>query len=205
MTAGVYLIRNTVNGKRYVGSSKNVEQRWRQHRHCLNAGTSTCSRLQAAWRKYGPDAFAFEMVEVVLDDERRGEREQHWLDAFGSFRSGYNASPTVQVADYMPRAAGMGPQDQRSQDRQEDHDPEQGTSHRPHCRRRFWRCASGQPDRDLAGRPRGDAGELNASMKGLTAQMSQGFVTAAGDAKKMAAGIEEAKVAAGGARAASAR
>lgn len=53
-----------------------------------------------------------------------------------------------------------------------------------------------EADASLAGL-KGMLGELNASMKALTAQMSTGFVKAAGDAHKMAAGIEEAKIAAG--------
>jgi group I intron endonuclease len=103
MAKGVYRIRNKLSGKSYVGSSRNIAQRWRQHRHTLNAGTSSCPRLQAAWTKYGADAFSFEIIEIVRDDQMRGAREQYWLDELGTFERGYNASPTVQVSEYMPR------------------------------------------------------------------------------------------------------
>lgn len=36
MTSGVYLIRNSRTGRGYVGSSVNVEVRWKQHRADLN-------------------------------------------------------------------------------------------------------------------------------------------------------------------------
>lgn len=36
MDAGIYEIRNAVNGKRYVGSSVRIKKRWRDHRSALN-------------------------------------------------------------------------------------------------------------------------------------------------------------------------
>ena len=35
MAIGIYKITNTVNGKFYIGSSKNIEIRWRVHRRNL--------------------------------------------------------------------------------------------------------------------------------------------------------------------------
>lgn len=77
---GVYEIRNTVNGKKYVGSSIDIEKRWREHRHHLNKGAHGNSHLQAAWDKYGSKVFAFRVIEQVDDIQSLVQREQWWLD-----------------------------------------------------------------------------------------------------------------------------
>jgi group I intron endonuclease len=61
-TCGVYLITNTANGKRYIGSSLNIERRWNQHRRALRINKHSNAHLQAAWRKYGELVFKFELL-----------------------------------------------------------------------------------------------------------------------------------------------
>lgn len=57
--AGVYVIRNTVNGKRYIGSTSSFHRRWTEHRKKLKKGKHENSIVQRAWDKYGADAFEF--------------------------------------------------------------------------------------------------------------------------------------------------
>jgi group I intron endonuclease len=57
--AGVYEIRNLVNGKRYVGSSVDIQGRFGQHRRSLSADSHHSSHLQRAWAKYGSASFVF--------------------------------------------------------------------------------------------------------------------------------------------------
>ena len=59
MTSGVYEILNTVNGKRYIGSTNNFPNRWRQHWQGLERGGYANRILQNAWNKYGMQAFEF--------------------------------------------------------------------------------------------------------------------------------------------------
>lgn len=61
---GVYRIQNTENGKFYIGSSVNI--RWRAHKHLshLRRGIHANAHLQAAFNKYGEQAFSVELVEV---------------------------------------------------------------------------------------------------------------------------------------------
>lgn len=76
---GIYEIVNTVNGKRYIGSSVNIKTRRGQHMCRLRAGDHHCPPLQRAWNKYGEDAFSFNILEVVLDGDIV-EIEQGYLD-----------------------------------------------------------------------------------------------------------------------------
>lgn len=87
--SGIYRITNTVTGDFYIGSSKNVRQRWLGHRHGLTRGTHANARLQHAWNKYGEDSFAFEML-VEVDPECLLDMEQSFFD---QHRPAYNISP----------------------------------------------------------------------------------------------------------------
>lgn len=78
--SGIYAIVNTVNGKRYVGSSKDIEYRFRSHRKMLKRGKHFNHHLQSAWNKYGEPGFTFMVIEQC-EDEFLLEREQVYLDA----------------------------------------------------------------------------------------------------------------------------
>lgn len=91
MTCGVYLIRNLVSGRRYVGSSQNVEKRWGVHRSMLSSGRHHSQALQRAWAKRGPDCFSFELLEECPEPSLV-EREQSWID---KLRPAYNSCPAA--------------------------------------------------------------------------------------------------------------
>lgn len=76
---GIYQIKNELNGKLYIGSSVNIERRWRVHLAGLRLGWHHNPHLQAAFRKYGEQAFAFSVLECVASLELI-DREQHYLD-----------------------------------------------------------------------------------------------------------------------------
>lgn len=65
----LYEIWNTVNGKRYVGSSVNVRRRWQNHVCDLRAGRHGNPHLQAAWNQYGESAFVFLVLAVLEPSE----------------------------------------------------------------------------------------------------------------------------------------
>lgn len=77
---GVYKIVNVSNGKCYVGSSVQVESRIFKHLGFLRRGDHPNAHLQAAFLKYGEQAFDFELLEVC-DKELLLKREQFYLDA----------------------------------------------------------------------------------------------------------------------------
>jgi group I intron endonuclease len=76
---GIYRIRCRVTGKRYIGSSRNIERRWTAHRTLLRGGKYGCWRLQLAWTKHGEDAFQFLILEECAPDQLFA-REQFYID-----------------------------------------------------------------------------------------------------------------------------
>ncbi|MDY0282629.1 MAG: GIY-YIG nuclease family protein [Salinivirgaceae bacterium] len=89
--SGIYQIRNTVNGKRYVGSSVNMRARWRTHRTMLKHRKHHAQKLQNAWNKYGCKAFVFEVL-LICAKEDLVFFEQRALDTLHAVRGGYNTS-----------------------------------------------------------------------------------------------------------------
>ncbi len=79
VTSGVYRIRCLVNSKVYVGSSLAIDRRLSGHRRNLIRGKHVNAHLQAAWDKYGADAFEFDIIERV-DPERLLDVEQFYID-----------------------------------------------------------------------------------------------------------------------------
>ena len=94
MTCGIYSITNTVNGKRYYGSSVNMEGRRRQHWSDLRNGKHKNPHLQAAWNLYGDEFFVFSPVEEVCAEKLQAV-EQSYLDANAD---GYNVAKCAECA-----------------------------------------------------------------------------------------------------------
>jgi group I intron endonuclease len=86
----IYWIKNTQNGKLYIGSTTNRYVRWRTHRKKLRSGTHHCKHLQAAWLKYGESVFVFEVVEKVLEESELQAAEDRWLVKFYGRPECYN-------------------------------------------------------------------------------------------------------------------
>lgn len=90
---GVYLIKNLINGKVYVGSAaKSFLSRWRVHRANLRHQTHTNTKLQNSWNKYGEAAFSFEVF-IVCSPQNCLLFEQRVIDFLDAVNIGYNISP----------------------------------------------------------------------------------------------------------------
>lgn len=101
---GVYKIENINNGKKYIGSSKDIEKRFYQHRRDLESKTHHSVKLQHAWSKAkNKDIFLFDVVEVVDDISALKEREQYYIDLFDSYHGGYNCSLKVDNPRYAKK------------------------------------------------------------------------------------------------------
>lgn len=76
---GVYKIVNLLNGRVYVGQTKEkFQRRFCFHRWKLRKGSHDNKYLQNAWNKYGEDNFVFEVIEVLSINEI-DEREKYWI------------------------------------------------------------------------------------------------------------------------------
>lgn len=77
--SGIYIITNTVNGKRYIGSSVDIHRRWVTHKRELRRGIHYNPVLQRAWDKYGESAFEFSILLLCTKDDTL-LNEQRCLD-----------------------------------------------------------------------------------------------------------------------------
>lgn len=87
---GIYEIRNKINGKRYIGRSKDIERRKIEHLTMLENGIHHSTKLQRAWNKYGADNFEFNIVEDVKNKKMLHSKECKYMKQFDSMLNGYN-------------------------------------------------------------------------------------------------------------------
>ena len=76
---GVFQIRNTVNGKIFVGSSVNLEAIWNRHKSELKLGGHRNGQLQKEWEEFGEDNFKYEILSEI--DEKPGENIDYAKEA----------------------------------------------------------------------------------------------------------------------------
>lgn len=94
--SGIYQIKNTVNGKIYIGSSSNLTQRKKDHFRKLRHNRHSNAHLQNAFNKYGEDNFVFEVIEYVEDKNKLISREQYYIDKHNVVQEGYNLRPKAE-------------------------------------------------------------------------------------------------------------
>ncbi|MBN1224659.1 MAG: GIY-YIG nuclease family protein [Candidatus Aminicenantes bacterium] len=105
--AGVFQVKNTANGKVFLGSSLNLEGPLNSHKFMLSIGQHRNKALQKDWNQYGPENFVFEILEIVkvkddpsfnLSDELT-LLEQIWLEELQPFsKRGYNNDTKIRQA-----------------------------------------------------------------------------------------------------------
>jgi len=94
--SGIYKIINKIDGKYYVGSSKDIVTpnigRWYMHKYELNKKTHTNDYLQNAWNKYGEDSFEFIIVEKCNPDQLLIVEQKYLDDTKKERNLSYNLS-----------------------------------------------------------------------------------------------------------------
>ena len=85
---GIYKIENLINNKVYIGQSRDIKKRWREHMRELNNKTHRNQHLISAWHKYGFENFSFEILEEC-DEEILNSREVYWMNYYNSLDKNY--------------------------------------------------------------------------------------------------------------------
>jgi group I intron endonuclease len=89
--SGIYAIRNLVNDKVYVGSTKNFYNRKCTHFKLLRDNKHWNVKLQRSFNVHGENAFKFEILErVSYEKEVIIERENFFIALHNSKERGYN-------------------------------------------------------------------------------------------------------------------
>lgn len=97
MSCGIYKITNLINGHSYIGMSKDIEKRIKEHfSHGLNGQRKDDLEkpLYKAFKKYGLKAFDWEILEECEESELK-EREIYWIAYYNTYkdRQHYNETP----------------------------------------------------------------------------------------------------------------
>lgn len=96
--AGIFQIKNNVNGKIFIGSTRNFKT-LNGLKFSLEAGTHTNRVLQEEWKQFGQDAFSIDILETLkknddpyfTEKEALLELENKWLEQLQPFEErGYN-------------------------------------------------------------------------------------------------------------------
>lgn len=104
--AGIYQVKNTLNGRMFLGSSLNLEGPLNRHKFMLKIGSHTNKSLQNDWNEFGAENFVFEILEEVnvvdspnfnLNDELT-LLEMIWLEKLNPVENGYNLNTRIREA-----------------------------------------------------------------------------------------------------------
>lgn len=104
----IYKITNQKNGMVYIGSSIEVERRWRQHKEAsINEKDHHYNYpLMIAFREFGIDNFTFEIVETLPSWEEMIEAEHNWIVKEDCVKpKGYNQTDKTDSPMFDPAIA----------------------------------------------------------------------------------------------------
>ena len=88
--SGVYKITNTITGDFYIGSSKNVKQRWAAHKWPSKWKKHPNNPMYLDMQNYGVDKFVFEILAEV-EAEKLKETEQQFIETLNPTYNNCNA------------------------------------------------------------------------------------------------------------------
>lgn len=85
---GIYKITNVTNNKIYIGSSKHILQRWKNHIRELNENKHKNIYLQNDWNEYGKDCFVFEVLNECSESNRYSVEQEYLNNLMPFYRTG---------------------------------------------------------------------------------------------------------------------
>lgn len=103
MKTGIYIIKNNINDKLYIGSSTNITNRLSFHKRKLKANKHFSDHLQRAFNKYGESNFTFAEL-LICKKEDLLINEIYYIKLFKANTSdkGYNKSlPSTTISSHI--------------------------------------------------------------------------------------------------------
>ncbi len=92
-TGSIYIIRNTINDKVYIGqTTMSVHQRFMTHMKPSTLKLKRNYKLYNAVQKYGREVFYVETLEELIPLNQINEREIYYIKKFDSYNYGYNST-----------------------------------------------------------------------------------------------------------------
>ena len=88
--SGIYKITNTITCDCYIGSSKNINRRWAEHKCQSSWNRFPNNQLYQDMRKYGIENFVFEVIEEAEESFLK-EKEQQFIETLKPTYNNRNA------------------------------------------------------------------------------------------------------------------
>lgn len=146
----VYLIRNKINGKGYVGQTiRSLEIRWKNH--CQKNRVRTRMPISLAIQKYGPENFEVEVLEECASVKELNLAEVLWTLKLQTFwPKGYNlraGGSKGHLSDELKRRIGQGNQGKKAstETRRKLSDSHKGIRQTAEARRKLSEYWKGRP------------------------------------------------------------
>lgn len=74
--AGIYAIRCSASGETWVGSAPDLSTIQNRQFFTLRQGGNMAKTMQAAWNEHGADAFTFEVLETLPEEDMALSRDR---------------------------------------------------------------------------------------------------------------------------------
>ena len=91
-TTGIYSITCKINNRKYIGQSKDIAQRWKQHIYHLRRGTHHTESLQEDWNKFTYEDFVFQIEYICT----KKFLTYHEIRIWELYENNYNGKPTTK-------------------------------------------------------------------------------------------------------------
>lgn len=93
VNSGIYRI-SAADGYFYIGSSSNIDKRWKEHKNKLLANRHENQHMQRRFNKYSQE-WSFEIIFICSGEKTLLEKEQEFLNNYFSSEKCMNINPTA--------------------------------------------------------------------------------------------------------------
>jgi group I intron endonuclease len=95
MICGIYMIKNTLNNKVYIGSSNDIKDRVKHHFTALKFNKHQNKKLQRSYNKHGKENFISKTL-IVCDQSNKYVYEQLCIDFYSAVKHGFNINKKAE-------------------------------------------------------------------------------------------------------------